>query len=151
MRLPVLQAIYLSTREVDGARYTFSFGDGGDEREGPDCTEWPHIGRSNRTIAGRLPLDEALKGSANTAFCVSHTYARSGHYVVRVRVLAPKSGAPTAAQDTWNLGGQVAVLPRPATTPATTPAASVSGSSSLFGVTVCRLSSARIAAHTATR
>jgi len=104
------QAFYLAARNVDGARYTFSFGDGTDQKEGRICSEWPHIDDSNRTIAGRLPLDEARKGSAETAVCISHVYARPGNYTVRVRVLAPPSGV---SQRTWNLGGRVNVLPRP--------------------------------------
>jgi len=110
------QAFYLAARNVEGARYSFSFGDGADGREGRVCSEWPHIDDSNRTVAGRLPLDEARKGSAETAVCISHTYARPGHYTVRVRVVAPSAGV---SQKAWNLGGQVAVLPRPAATPTT--------------------------------
>ena len=115
------QAFYLSTRNVAGARYTFNFDDETGEKEGRICSEWPHIDDSNRTIAGRLPLDEARKGSAKTAACVSHVYPRPGNYTVRVRVLAPPSGVSLR---TWNLGGRVTVLPRPIML--TTPVSNVS-------------------------
>ena len=104
------QSFYLASHNVAGARYTFSFGDLTGLVEGRICTEWPHINSSNRTIAGRLTLDEARKGSAETAVCASHVYRKPGNYTVRVRVQAPPSGV---SQRTWNLGGRVTVLPRP--------------------------------------
>ena len=112
------QAFYIATRNVTDARYSFIFGDGTGQIEGRGCSEWPHIDDSNRTIAGRLPLDDARKGSAATAVCVSHVYANPGNYTVRVRVLAPPSGV---LQKTWNLGGRVTVLPLPSPTMPTTP------------------------------
>jgi len=99
------QAFYISTRIVVGARYTFTFGDGTGPKEGRICAEWPHIDDSIRTIAGRLPVDEARQGRAETAVCTSHVYTRPGNYTVRVRVVASQS------QRTWNIGGRVTVLP----------------------------------------
>ena len=114
--------LYLLTSRTTlaGARYTFSFGDGTDDQEGRMCSEWPLIDRSDRAIAGRLPLAEARKGSAETAVCsVSHSYKHRGQYTVRVRVVASSAGA--APPRTWNLGGQVTVLPQLAAASPTTP------------------------------
>jgi len=102
------QAFYISTHNVQRARYTFNFGDGTGRKEGRICSEWPHIDDSNSTIAGRLPLDEARKGSAETAVCISHVYATPGNYTARVRVRAPSSGVFARR---WNIGGRVTVLP----------------------------------------
>ena len=122
------QAFYISTHRVaEEARYTFDFGDQSEQKEGRSCTEWPHVDDSNQTIAGRLPLDEARNGSAGNAVCVSHQYAIPGKYIVRVRVLVPPTGV---LQKTWNLGGQVTVLPGPAT--------SVSEGSHCHHVVQCR-------------
>ena len=120
------QAFYLSARNVPGARYTFSFGDGTGQKEGRICSEWPHIDDSNRTVAGRLTVEEARSGSAETAVCISHTYLKPGSYTVRVRVVASPTGTSEKA---WNLGGRVTVLPRPTVTstlpPVTNPPLSV--------------------------
>jgi len=102
-----LQAFYISTHNVARARYTFNFGDGTGRKEGRICSEWPHIDDSNRTVAGRLPLDEARKGSAETAVCISHVYSTPGNYTARVRVRAPSSGVFARR---WNIGGRVMVL-----------------------------------------
>ena len=102
------QAFYVAEREVAGARYTFSFGDGTKDRESRSCTEWPHIDDSPHGIAGRLSLKEARNGSAAVAVCISHVYSWPGNYTVRVRVMAPPLNG--VAQKTWNLAGQVTVL-----------------------------------------
>ena len=102
-------AFYLAARNIAGARYTFSFGDGTGQKEGITCSEWPHIDDSDSTIAGRLPLDEARMGAATAAVCTSHEYAKPGTYTVRVRLVATPSGI---SQRSWNLGGRVTVLPR---------------------------------------
>jgi len=99
-------SFYISMRNVADARYAFTFGDGTGEHQGRPCSEWPLIDRSNGTIAGRLLLKEARKGSAK-AVCVSHVYASPDSYNVRVRVYAPPSGV---SRRTWNLGGRVTVL-----------------------------------------
>jgi len=99
------QAFYISTRSVASGQYTFMFGDGTGPKEGRICSEWPHIDDSIHAIAGRLPLDEARQGRAETAVCTGHVYSRPGNYTVRVRVVASQSQRP------WNIGGRVTVLP----------------------------------------
>ena len=101
------QALYMSTHNVARARYTFVFGDGTVQKEGRICSEWPHVNHSIHAIAGRLPLDMARQGTAETAVCISHVYARPGSYTVHVRVHASPSGV---SQRTWNIGGRVTVL-----------------------------------------
>jgi len=104
------QAFYLATHSVSGARFTFFFGDGMGPKLGRMCSEWPHIVDANQTIAGRLTLQEARKGSAATAVCISHVYVKPGLYSIRVRVRATPSGIDPKM---WNLGGQVTVLSPP--------------------------------------